>query len=440
MVQLPDTLLDAVHERLLDGLGDAGSSQEIAGRVIAYLRNTAETTVSVEPDGTTFVITGDIPAMWLRDSAAQLTPLLRLVVGEVGSAEDRAGLVSLLSGLLRRHWQYIVIDPYANAFNRHPDGSSWDGDETDRDNPWAWERKFELDSLSYGPDLAWRVWKATGDTSWADQEFLPAARAILETVRTEQHHEERSPYRFRRPGVPAQDTLARDGLGGLTEPTGLVWAGFRPSDDTCELGYNIPGNHFLALALERLGDLLEHVAGEADDAAEARRLSAEIRQALDEHGQIDGPEGERIWAYEVDGRGNHVFLDDANVPSLLSLPYLDCADAADPLYRATRAAVLSRANPYYFAGLYLEGVGSPHTPKDHVWPIAKNIEGLTSGDDAEKRRILEQLMRTDGGTGMMHEGVHVDDPTIFTREWFSWSNSMFCELALDLAGIHRTQQ
>lgn len=453
MVQLPDTLLDAVRARLLEGLPAEPSREEITRRVIAYLRNTAETTVNIEANGTTFVITGDIPAMWLRDSAAQLTPLLRLVVGGVGTEEDRTGLVSLLSGLLRRHWHYIAIDPYANAFNREPDGASWDEDDTDRDNPWAWERKFELDSLSYGPDLAWRLWKATGDTSWADENFLPAARAILATVRTEQLHEERSEYFFRRTGVPAQDTLAREGRGSLTAPTGLVWAGFRPSDDACELGYNIPGNHFLALALDRLGELLEAVADRSQDlaadaqglatearslAADARSLAAEIREALFAHGLIDGPDGERIWAYEVDGRGNHVFLDDANVPSLLSLPYLDCVDATDPIYRATRAAVLSRHNPYYYAGLFLEGVGSPHTPKDHVWPIAKSIEGLTSNDAELKRRILEQLIRTDGGTGMMHEGVHVDDPAVFTREWFSWSNSMFCELALDLAGVARS--
>src|SRR5699024_3368919 len=160
-------------------------TEEIAGRVVTYLRNTAETTVSVEDDGTTFVITGDIPAMWLRDSAAQLTPLLRLVIAGIGPAEDRAELVSLLSGLLHRHWHYSVIDPYANAFNRTPDSAHWDEDETDRDNPWAWERKFELDSLSYGPDLAWRLGQATGDTAWADEQFVPAARALLDPVANE---------------------------------------------------------------------------------------------------------------------------------------------------------------------------------------------------------------------------------------------------------------
>ena len=456
MVQLPDTFLDAVHTRVLEGLsaaspadtadttgGDTGSDtrralrEEIARRVVAYLRNTAETTVSVEEDGTTFVITGDIPAMWLRDSAAQLTPLLRSVVAGVGSEEDRTVLVGLLAGLLRRHWFCIEQDPYANAFNRKPDGSSWDHDDTEFDNPWAWERKFELDSLSYGPDLAWRVWTATGDTSWADERFVPAARAILRTVRTEQDHEERSEYFFRRANCPVTDTLDREGKGSLTTPNGLVWAGFRPSDDRCELGFNIPGNHFLALALERLAVLLEEVAQEPELAAEAREISGQIRSALREHGTVEGPDGRAIWAYEVDGRGGVVFMDDANVPSLLSLPYLECAAADDPLYLATRDAVLSPHNPFFYSGTYLTGVGSPHTPPDHVWPIAKNIEGLTSTNAAVKWRILEELIASDGGTGMMHEGVHVDDPTVFTREWFSWSNSMFCELAMDLAGIHR---
>ena len=443
MVTLPPSLLESVHERVLTGIGDLAEpplAHEIADRVVAYLRNTAETTVSVEDDGTTFVITGDIPAMWLRDSAAQLMPLLRLVTAGIGADEERAQLVSLLSGLLRRHWMYLEIDPYANAFNRRPDSSHWDSDVTEFDNPWAWERKFELDSLSYGPDLAWRLWSATGDTSFADERFLPAARAILATVAAEQHHEERSTYRFQRAGVPVQDTLAREGRGSLTTPNGLVWAGFRPSDDACELGYNIPGNHFLALALERLAALLEQVAGAPEEAAEARARAAEIRAALAEHGLIDGPDGQRIWEYEIDGRGEHRFLDDANVPSLLSLPYLGCAEADDPVQRATRAAALSPHNPYFYAGRFLEGVGSPHTPTDHVWPIAKAVEGLTSPDRAEKLHLLEQMIATDGGTGMMHEGVHVDDPTRFTREWFSWSNSMFCELALDLAGVRRDLQ
>lgn len=454
MVTLPSPLLDAVHERVTAGLGDHASTPEIAARVIRYLRNTAETTVSVEPvtgtgtgtaaDGaaTTFVITGDIPAMWLRDSAAQLGPLFRIVDAGVGPAEARDGLVGLLVGLLRRHWRYIALDPYANAFNRTADGGAWDDDDTDAPTPWAWERKFELDSLSYGPDLAWRLWRSTGTTAWADEQFLVAARRILDTVSAEQDHEARSTYFFRRTDCPPSDTLVRDGRGREVAPCGLVWSGFRPSDDACELGYNVPGNHYLALALERLGDLLDVAGGlpaaPSDTAAlagRARELSAAIRAALREHGTMRLQDGTEVWAYEVDGRGGAIFLDDANVPSLLSLPLLGCVDEDDPLYVSTRAAILSDENPFHYRGSHLAGVGSPHTPPRYVWPIALSVQGLTSTDPAEKRELLETLIATDGGTGMMHEGVDVDDPTRFTREWFSWSNAMFCELALDLAGV-----
>ena len=460
MIQLPPALLDEVYERLTAGVApsDPELAREVADRVVRYLRDTAERTVTREADGTVFVITGDIPAMWLRDSAAQLAPLLRLVAAGVGSETDRAVLVELLAALLRRHWFHIADDPYANAFNRVPEGACWDEDATERDNPWAWERKFELDSLSYGPDLAWRLWRATGDVSWADENFVPAARAILATVRTEQDHEQRSAYRFEREDCPASDTLVRSGRGGLTAPTGLVWAGFRPSDDACELGFNVPGNHFLALALDRLGDLLEAVAGEAELASEARERAAEIRAGLEEHGTMPAPTGgravgadgggadgadgddsagSRVWAYEVDGRGGALFMDDANVPSLLALPYLGCVDADSPRYRATRAAVLSDANPYWYRGTALAGVGSPHTPPHHVWPIALAIEGLTSGDTGRMREILAMLIATDGGTGMMHEGVDVEDPARFTRDWFSWANEMFVELALACAGVER---
>lgn len=463
MVQLPPALLASVHERVLAGLApeagpglasasasgsgsgsgsaaDPRFAAEVADRVVRYLRDTAERAVSREEDGTVFVITGDIPAMWLRDSAAQLAPLLRLVAAGVGPESDRRELTALLAALLRRHWMHIADDPYANAFNRVPDGSSWDDDETERDNPWAWERKFELDSLSFGPDLAWRLWRATGDASWADERFVPAARAILATVRTEQDHEERSSYRMHRTGCPPTDTLARSGRGAVTAPNGLVWSGFRPSDDRCELGFNIPGNHFLALALERLGELLETVSGEAELAAQARALSGDIRVGLAAHGRMPAPGaagGTEVWAYEVDGRGEALFMDDANMPSLLSLPYLGCVDAEDPVYRATRAAVLSADNPFFYRGARLAGVGSPHTPPGHVWPIALSVEGLTCADPRRMREILATLMATDGGTGMMHEGVDVEDPARFTRAWFSWANAMFCELALEAAGVQR---
>jgi meiotically up-regulated gene 157 (Mug157) protein len=142
-----------------------------------------------------------------------------------------------------------------------------------------------------------------------------------------------------------------------------------------------------------------------------------------------------VYAYEVDGRGGVLLADDANTPSLLALPLTGWCRADDPLYLATRDLVLSPANPYYYRGSAASGIGSPHTPEGHVWPIALAIQGLTSTDPAERRALLDLILATDDGTGAVHESFHADDPGVWTREWFSWANSMFCELALETAGL-----
>lgn len=435
-VQLAPALLERVAARVREATGD-----DVAEAVVRFLDNTARTTVRKRAENDTFVMTGDIPAMWLRDSCAQLSPLLRLV------GEDET-LGDLIGGLLATHWRMILIDPYANAFNEEPNGKRWDDDEPAQ-GPWVWERKFEIDSLAYPLDLAARL-LAAGNTSWITADTLPALTLILDVLETETEHEQRSDYYFRRADCPAQDTLVREGRGRLTTPCGLVWQGFRPSDDACSLGFNIPGNLFMASALRAVPALAEACerAGfseELEERGEVRRLPLADRAETLREGILKGVEAHgikreggvsRLW-YEVDGAGESLFMDDANVPSLLSLPYLGVIDARDPLYLATRAAVLSDENPFYYEGSALAGVGSPHTPEGYVWPIAKSIEGLTSTDESEKRAILELLLATTGGTGYMHEGVDCNDPANFTREWFSWSNAMFCELALDVAGIER---
>ena len=436
-VELAPDLLEKVAARVREAAGD-----DVAEAVVRFLDNTARTTVRKRGANDTFVMTGDIPAMWLRDSCAQLSPLLRLV------SEDET-LGDLIGGLLATHWRMILIDPYANAFNEEPNGKRWDDDEPAQ-GPWVWERKFEIDSLAYPIDLAARL-LSTGNTSWITADTLPALDAVLTVLETETAHEERSEYFFRRTDCPAQDTLVREGRGRLTTPCGLVWQGFRPSDDACTLGYNIPGNLFMASALRAVPALVEacekagfrEEPGEQGDGVRrlplsrrAEDLREEILKGVEAHGIMRDEGATRLW-YEVDGAGESLFMDDANVPSLLSLPYLGVVEADDPLYLATRAAVLSEKNPYYYEGSALAGVGSPHTPAGYVWPIAKSVEGLTSTDINEKRAILELLLTTTGGTGYMHEGVDCNDPAQFTREWFSWSNAMFCELALDVAGVER---
>ena len=411
--------------------------QKIAGQVAEKLgAQVAETverclmdmltrTVTYLPDGTAFVITGDIPAMWLRDSTAQLAPFLHL-------AHQDTGLADLIAAVSRRQLDYVLLDPYANAFNASGNGAGHK--DVFAQSAWVWERKYEIDSLAYTIQLAYDLWATARRTDHL-QSFVDVAKVVIRTWRTEQDHERNSPYRFGRLDCPPSDTLTREGLGPITGHTGMTWAGFRPSDDACVYGYNIPGNAFAAVALKYIAELAVEVFGDRALAEDADRLREEIEQGIERFGLIGDDGGDRVYAYEVDGLGNNFFADDANVPSLLSLPMLGWCAGSDPVYRATRSRILSKANPYFYAGTAASGIGSPHTPPDQVWPIALAVQGLTSDDPAEKRDLLALLLATDGGTGLMHESFHVDDPTKFTRPWFSWANAMFCELALDVAGL-----
>ena len=393
----------------------------MAGQMFTRLMlNTWQTTMTRRPDGTTFVITGDIPAMWLRDSSTQMRPFVLM-------APQSAEITDCLAGLIRQQWDCIARAPYANAFNPEPNNNSWHvGDLCD--NPWVWEAKYEIDSLAFPIQLAWQVWKVTGRGEVIDP-IRDRARAVIDLWRTEQDHGAASAYRFVRPGTG--DTLGRDGRGAPVKLTGMTWSGFRPSDDPCTHGYNIPAQFFAAHALELLAEM---AAEEWEDdvlAADCKDLGSQILAGVKEWGF--GPSG--ALAYEVDGLGQQLLMDDANMPSLLSLPLCSSMAPDDPVYVKTRRWVLSQSNPHYNLGTVASGVGSPHTPPGHIWPIALAVQGLTSTNRETKQRMVDVLMRTEGGTGMMHESFHADDASIFTRPWFSWANSMFCELLLDLAEL-----
>ncbi|GMA32102.1 glycoside hydrolase family 125 protein [Litorihabitans aurantiacus] len=412
-------LLADVTGEVRERLGD-----DVAAMTGAALRRTLERTLTDDDLGV-FVITGDIPAMWLRDSTTQLLPYLRLL--EVSPA-----IADLVADVARRQTWLLAHDPYANAFNPGPTGARYDPDDLHTD-PWVWEQKYEIDSLALPILLAHRLWRATGRTDHLDERAHTVARTIVAQVRLEQHHEERSPYRFERPGAKATETLVRGGLGAPTAPTGMTWSGFRPSDDACTYGYNVPGNLVLAQALGHQAEIAERVWEDAALASDARALATEISGGVARHGVARHPRLGPIYAYEVDGLGAQLLMDDANMPSLLSLPLL-APDVIDPdVTAATRAFVLSEENPWFFSGSAASGVGSPHTGPDRIWPIAIAVEGLTTDDLDERRRLLRLILDTDGGTGHVHEGFDSDDPSRFSRPWFSWADSMFCELALDTA-------
>lgn len=413
--------------RAAAAVGEATGDPRFAEMFLDCMTDTLTRTIDQRADGSVFVITGDIPAMWLRDSSAQLRPFLPFL-------SESAELRRIVAGLIRRQFASILIDPYANAFNDGPTGAAHDQDDLN-DNPGIWERKYEIDSLAFPVQLLHRYWEATGDRRIFTEDVRRALELIVATWRTEQDHEANSDYRFERRGAPASETLERHGRGSPVSVTGMTWSGFRPSDDACVYGYNIPAQHFAASALRQIADIA--TVGYSDDGLAERALAIRsvILAGVEKHGLVRQADGTAAWAYEVDGRGNSLVMDDANMPSLLSLPLTSDISVDDPIYQATRRVVLSEANPYFYRGDAAEGIGSPHTPDGYIWHIGLAVQGLTTHDRAEKLRLLEVMRETDAGTGRMHEGFCKDDPTAFTRPWFSWANSMLCELLLDYAGL-----
>ena len=410
---------------VLNAIGDAARDvgrvdAELASRFTNLMTHAWQTTFVREGDRVT-VITGDIPAMWLRDSSAQVRPWFAL-------AAASAEVADLLAGVVRRQWDLIALDPRANAFTLTPDARSWH--LLDRDVPaGVWERKYELDSIAWAMQTAWHYRAATRGTGRFEPSALDGMHAGLPAVlamwTAEQRHES-SPYRFERPW--SRDALPRGGRGRPVAWTGMTWSGFRPSDDPCHLGYHVPANLFAAHALRLASDLANDVWGDAHLARACTELAVTITDGVDRAGTT--PDGR--FAHEVDGLGGVVDLDDANAPSLLSLPLFSDVAASDPRYLASRAWVLSDANPSFHCGHAVAGIGSPHTPGRRVWPLSLAIQGLTSPDQEEKVRLARAIASTLSTSGHVHESVHVDDPTDTTRDWFAWGDAAFCELLLDL--------
>ncbi|MFQ9259506.1 MAG: glycoside hydrolase family 125 protein, partial [Blautia sp.] len=347
--------------------------------------NTLDTTVKKMEDGSTYVITGDIPAMWLRDSVAQLRPYLV-------PAQNDPELADLIAGLIRRQFMCINIDPYANAFNEGPNGNCWEKDETDM-GPWIWERKYEIDSLCYPLQFSYLFWKNTGRTDQFDEVFWEGVDKILTVFETEMNHEEKSPYSFIRKNCSYTDTLSRDGKGAQVKSgIGLIWSGFRPSDDSCRYGYLIPSNMFAVVVLNYLKEIADFVGGKEEIAKKAEEMAKTVKQAIETYGTTHIWGLGDVYAYEVDGFGQYNLMDDANVPSLLAMSYLGYEPESQEVADNTRKLILSEANPFYYSGTKLSGIGSPHTPVRYVWHISKAIEGLTAPTKEEKHQMIHELM------------------------------------------------
>jgi meiotically up-regulated gene 157 (Mug157) protein len=390
----PNTLDTTVHYRLIDG----------------------------KPD--TFVYTGDIHAMWLRDSGAQVWPYVQL-------ANKDPELKKMLAGVILRQFKCVIMDPYANAFNDGAVGSEWMSDLT-KMIPELHERKWEIDSLCYPIRLAYQYWKLTGDASIFDEEWIQAIETVLHTFREQQRKDNLGTYTFQRKTEKASDTVMNSGWGNPVKPVGLIASLFRPSDDATIFQFLIPSNFFAVTSLNKAAEILTTVNNKPALAKECTDLADEVKTALQKYATCNHPEYGAIYAYEVDGYGNQLFMDDANVPSLLAMPYLGDVDINDPIYQNTRKYVWSDNNPYFFKGIAGKGIGGPHVGRDMIWPMSIMMKAFTSQNNEEIQDCIRLLLNTDADTGFIHESFHKDDAANFTREWFAWQNTLFGELILKL--------
>lgn len=420
---------DAV-EKKIEEVVQLLTNHRLAWMFVNCFPNTIDTTVHFtendeEGNPDTFVYTGDIHAMWLRDSGTQVFPYVKL-------APQDKHLQRMLAGVLLRQFKCINIDPYANAFNLLPNpNGDWMSDMTDM-KPLLHERKWEIDSLCYVLRLAYEYWRITGDTSIFGDSWIQAVENILATFHDQQRKEGHGKYRFQRRTERQLDTMSNDGWGAPIKPVGLIASAFRPSDDATTLLFLVPSNFMAVTQLCHAAEILTKVNNRTDLAQKCKNLANEVEDALNKHAIYNHPKYGLIYAFEVDGFGNQILMDDANVPSLLAMAYLGDVSISDPIYQNTRRFVWSEDNPYFFKGKAGEGIGGPHIGHDMPWPMSIMMKAFTSTNDEEIKQCIEMLMKTDAGTGFMHESFNKDDATKFTRAWFAWQNTLFGELIIKL--------
>ncbi|OOG41618.1 glycoside hydrolase family 125 protein [Rhodanobacter sp. C05] len=426
--------VSAAVERQLATVKSAIGDPKLAWMFENCYPNTLDTTVELgtldgKPD--TFVITGDIDAMWLRDSSAQVVPYIPL-------AKNDSALQRLFRGLIRRQARCIRIDPYANAFMPDPHAPPliWAQHDSTDMKPGVGERKWEIDSLCYPIRMAHAYWQATGDTEPFDDDWRTAMRLVLQTFREQQRKHGRGPYHFQRTSEVPTETQFLDGYGNPTRPNGMIHSMFRPSDDACVYPLFVPSNLFAVVSLRQLAQMGRALHHDDAFASDCEALANEVEQAVRRDGRMRDADGRVYWAYEIDGFGNQLFMDDANAPGLLSLAYLGCCDREDPAYRHTRDLVWSARNPYFFKGRAAEGIGGPHEGLRMIWPMSIMMYAQTSDDQTQIRQCLTWLRDTDAGTGFMHEAFDQDNPSRFTRGWFAWANTLFGELIVDVYRKH----
>lgn len=386
----------------------------------------------------TFIITGDIDAMWLRDSSNQLQSYLPLLEPDPGADS----IASLYRGVINLQARYLLTSPFCNSFQPPAESGIPPAENTAADSDTVFpeydpaavfECKYELDSLAAFLQISTDYHDATHDAAffgkfqWAKavRAVLATAKAMMEPTYGDDGAVLPSAYTFTRRTTRATETLANDGLGNpVARGTGLVRSAFRPSDDSTTLQFLVPANMMFSRYLGSAA-LIAAEIGEGGLADEMRALSDGLREAVTRHGIVpvaaagaDGTAVETVYAYEVDGYGSAVLMDDANIPSLLAAPFFGYLAAGDEVYQRTRRRLLdAKTNPYFMKGPRINAVGGPHVGPGMAWPMANIVRILTSDDDDEIVAALRETVSTTDGLGLIHEAVNSFDASKWTRQW-----------------------
>ncbi|KAL5606764.1 uncharacterized protein BROUX77_003957 [Berkeleyomyces rouxiae] len=390
-----------------------------------------------------FIITGDIDAMWLRDSANQLQVYRDLIK----SRDDE--LAALFRGAINMQARYIMKAPYCNAFQAPPEsgipvgfGGGGSTVYPAFDRSLVFTCNFELDSFGAFLQLSQDYLQATGDVEFFGKfHWLGAVETIMKTAKdmTASTYDEDGkprplPYKFNSQTTTMTGTLNNIGTGNPVAYTGMVRSPFRPSDDTAVFEFLVPSNMMFARYLEAAANITNHLSSAPGTlAAEIETMAHNIREAISKNAVIEGPGNTGpMYAFEVDGFGGRNLMDDANIPSLLSAPFLGYLDADDAVYQNTRKFVLSKQNPWYCEGPVINAIGGPHIKPGAAWPMSSTVQIMTSNNETEIEKALIELLASTAGIGLIHESVKSDSVKAYTRPWFSWANGLFGQTILDL--------